>query len=306
MNYLVCFGTSKQISKQLEELSSFLYLKHKDLKFTLILITNEKFSDSLYSNINDVIIIDSNPYFFNLDLLYQFFNNKDIELILFASGNYQAMYATKLAFRFNFFNANAIIDFNDQELCLERYVYANNLIQVEQYTFPAIFTIAKGYSTLYPEKTIEKVEITKEDLLNEIDYKILKTQDGYSLENAEDVIILGKGILNFKNVELTLDLSEKLNFDYGATRPVCYNGWIDLNRLVGVSGSVLKANNLLCLGVRGAAALTYSIKNVKNVIAVNTDTSAPIFQYSDVGVNMDAATFVKILNEIVSEKNGKN
>ena len=79
-------------------------------------------------------------------------------------------------------------------------------------------------------------------------------------------------------------LAEALGGELAASRPICDNGWLPMERQVGSSGQTVAPKLYLALGISGAIQHIVGMKGARTIIAINKDSEAPIFEVSDIGV----------------------
>jgi electron transfer flavoprotein alpha subunit len=118
-----------------------------------------------------------------------------------------------------------------------------------------------------------------------------------SLEDADVVLVGGKGLGSRENFEMLLELARLLGGDVGATRPVILSGWADEGRLLGQTGKSVKPKLLITAGTSGAVQYTTGIQGAETIIAINRDPHAPIFKIADLGLVGDAKTVLSLVLE---------
>lgn len=116
------------------------------------------------------------------------------------------------------------------------------------------------------------------------------------LSHAEKVVVAGLGCKG--NLELPRKLSEEINAELGVSRPVADRHIYDKEHVVGSTGSSLNAKLAIVMGVSGASHFISGIRDVKTVIAINTDPKSQIFKQADYCVNAD---MFEILPYLMSE-----
>ncbi len=103
--------------------------------------------------------------------------------------------------------------------------------------------------------------------------------------SAADVIVaVGRGIGKKENLVLVQDLAKMLGGVVGASRPITDAEWLPKSRQIGQSGKTIKAKLYIGCGISGAMQHVAGMKDSGLIIAINTDPSAPIFEYAHYGV----------------------
>jgi electron transfer flavoprotein alpha subunit len=121
------------------------------------------------------------------------------------------------------------------------------------------------------------------------------------LSKAERIVTVGRGIKSPENLKLAEELAGLLNAEIGASRPVCDEGWLPIDRQIGSSGQTVAPRLYLALGVSGAIQHLVGMKNSQVIVAINKDSSAPIFDVADYGVVGDLFEVVPALIEKLKE-----
>ncbi len=107
---------------------------------------------------------------------------------------------------------------------------------------------------------------------------------GVDLTSAERIVSVGRGIKEPDNIALAEKLAGLLRAELAASRPICDNGWLPLDRQVGSSGQTVSPKLYLALGISGAIQHVVGMKGAQTIVAINKDASAPIFEIADYGV----------------------
>ena len=111
-----------------------------------------------------------------------------------------------------------------------------------------------------------------------------EAKQAVDLTQAEIIVSVGRGIKEQKNIELAKQLAEALGGELAASRPICDNGWLPMDRQIGSSGQTVAPKLYLALGISGAIQHIVGMKGARSIVAINKDSEAPIFEISDFAV----------------------
>jgi electron transfer flavoprotein alpha subunit len=115
------------------------------------------------------------------------------------------------------------------------------------------------------------------------------------LTAASRIVSVGRGIKSEENLALVRDLAAALDAEIAASRPICDNGWLPMDRQIGSSGQTVAPSLYLAVGISGAIQHVVGMKNAGTIVAINKDREAPIFDLADVGVVGDLFEVVPAL-----------
>ena len=116
---------------------------------------------------------------------------------------------------------------------------------------------------------------------------------------APMIVSVGRGIGEEANIGMVKELADALGAELAASRPICDNGWLPMERQVGSSGQTVSPKPYLAVGISGAIQHLVGMKGSKSVIAINKDENAPIFEVADFGVVGDLFEIVPELTKAV-------
>jgi electron transfer flavoprotein alpha subunit len=132
-----------------------------------------------------------------------------------------------------------------------------------------------------------------------------EAKQAVDLTQAEIIVAVGRGIKAPENLELVRKLAEVLGAEIGASRPICDNGWLPMDRQIGSSGQTVAPKLYIGLGVSGAIQHQVGMKGSRTVVAVNKDKEAPIFEVAAYGIIGDLFEVVPpLIEEIKKVKAG--
>lgn len=124
------------------------------------------------------------------------------------------------------------------------------------------------------------------------------------LTAAERIVAVGRGIQEEGNLELARELAAALDAELAASRPICDNGWLPMERQVGSSGQTVAPKLYLALGISGAIQHIVGMKGSGCIVAINRDPKAPIFEIADYALVGDLFEIAPALIEALRKQSG--
>jgi len=124
------------------------------------------------------------------------------------------------------------------------------------------------------------------------------------LGSAPLIVSVGRGIREESNLPIVQDLAAALGAELAASRPICDNGWLPMERQVGSSGQTVAPKLYLAVGISGAIQHLVGMKGSQCIVAINKDPEAPIFEVADYGIAGDLFEVVPALTEALKENAG--
>jgi electron transfer flavoprotein alpha subunit len=107
------------------------------------------------------------------------------------------------------------------------------------------------------------------------------------LTQAERIVAVGRGIKAQEHVALAEQLAAAFGAELAASRPICDNGWLPMERQIGSSGQTVAPKLYVAAGISGAIQHLVGMKGSRTIVAINKDADAPIFEVADYGIQGD-------------------
>ena len=125
-----------------------------------------------------------------------------------------------------------------------------------------------------------------------------------NIEDADILVGGGRGLGKKENFDLAEQLAESMGGAVAATRAVVDAGWYPYAAQIGQTGKTVAPKVYLALGISGAIQHKVGMQNSENILAINKDQNAPIFEFCDLGVVGDLHKIVPKLTEAIKAKKG--
>jgi electron transfer flavoprotein alpha subunit len=154
-----------------------------------------------------------------------------------------------------------------------------------------------------PVETV-KVDVPDGLVRNKPQEVFQEAKQAVDLTQADIIVSVGRGIKEQKNIEMAKQLADALGGELAASRPICDNGWLPMDRQIGSSGQTVAPKLYLALGISGAIQHIVGMKGAKSIVAINKDSEAPIFEIADYAVVGNLFDIVPALIEEVKKAKG--
>ena len=125
-----------------------------------------------------------------------------------------------------------------------------------------------------------------------------------NIEDADILVGGGRGLGEAANFNLAEELAHALGGAVAATRAVVDAGWYPYSAQIGQTGKTVAPKLYLAAGISGAIQHKVGMQSSENILAINKDPNAPIFEFSDLGVVGDLHKILPKLTEAVKAKKG--
>src|SRR5215212_1579329 len=125
-----------------------------------------------------------------------------------------------------------------------------------------------------------------------------------NIEDADILVGGGRGLGAKEGFELAEELAESMGGAVAVTRAVVDAGWYPYAAQIGQTGKTVAPKLYLAAGVSGAIQHKVGMQSSENIVAINKDQNAPIFEFSDLGIVGDLNKILPKLTEAVKAKKG--
>jgi electron transfer flavoprotein alpha subunit len=122
-----------------------------------------------------------------------------------------------------------------------------------------------------------------------------EAKQAVDLGQAERIVAVGRGIKSQEHLPLVQKLAAAIGAEVAASRPICDNGWLPMDRQIGSSGQTVAPKLYVALGISGAIQHLVGMKGSRTIVAINKDRDAPIFEVADYGIIGDLFEIVPAL-----------
>jgi len=128
-----------------------------------------------------------------------------------------------------------------------------------------------------------------------------EAKSAVDLTQAPLIVAIGRGIKGPENISQAEAVAKALGAEIAASRPICDEGWLPMERQIGSSGQTVAPKLYLALGISGAIQHVVGMKGSRTIVAINKDQNAPIFEIADYGVVGDIFELMPALAEALEK-----
>jgi electron transfer flavoprotein alpha subunit len=198
----------------------------------------------------------------------------------------------------------------DGKLVAERPILGDSKISVSHYRGDLGIIIGRinAFEIKQSDGTAEVVDVDVEYSPFSNQAKMLQRGEqrgaDVDIEGADILVAGGRGLGKAEGFELAENLAKAFggNSAVAATRAVVDAGWYPYAAQIGQTGKTVSPKLYLAAGISGAIQHKVGMQSSENIVAINKDANAPIFEFSDLGIVGDLNKILPKLTEAIKAK----
>ncbi len=194
----------------------------------------------------------------------------------------------------------AAIDEADGCVSVKRNLYGGSVVEELQLALPAVVTVPSGLGEpASGDPPLEAVSIEGDGRIQVLEETPIE-KTGINLKEAKAIVGVGMGFKQKEDLILAEDLAEGMGAGIGCSRALVEERhWLASDQYIGLSGLSVTPDVYVAVGISGQVQHVAGIRGAKIIVAINTDTNAPIFNAADYAVIGDLYQFLPQLAKAV-------
>lgn len=142
---------------------------------------------------------------------------------------------------------------------------------------------------------VDHIDFDSNISLKSVDHK----EANIDISEAEVIVACGRPFKTKESLEMAYELADLLGGKVAVTRPLIEAGLVDPRRQIGLSGRTVAPKLIINLGISGAVQYTAGMNGSEQIITINSDPHASIFDISHYGIVGDVFKVVpKLIEQI--------
>ena len=142
---------------------------------------------------------------------------------------------------------------------------------------------------------VVNLEIGDEQLVSNIEVlSFIDKPKDIDIAESDVIVAIGRGAMSETMRQMATELADLLGGTLACTRPLVEGNILDAKHQIGLSGRTVKPKFIICLGISGSVQFAAGMKASDCIVAINTDSTAAIFDVAHYGIVGD-------VNEIVPQ-----
>jgi electron transfer flavoprotein alpha subunit len=177
---------------------------------------------------------------------------------------------------------------------------------------PHVMPMPKRDNACIGQIVQESLPLDEKDILVKV-LEIIDDRKGagdVDIAGADVIVAGGRGMLSKENFKILQELADELGGVVAGSRSTIEAGWLPVERQVGQTGKTVRPKIYFACGISGAIQHLVGMQDSDVIIAVNRDSSAPIFEVATYGIVGDVFQVIPAItgriHELRSQRHAKN
>jgi len=129
--------------------------------------------------------------------------------------------------------------------------------------------------------------------------------DAKAISQAQVIVSVGNGIKDGEHLDLIYKLADLFHRSAVAgSRIVCDKGLLAYGQQVGITRAVVSPRLYIACGIFGSSQHLAGMSNSEFIVAINTNSKAPIMNMADVCIVEDITRFIPIFIDVFNKQPG--
>lgn len=134
--------------------------------------------------------------------------------------------------------------------------------------------------------------------------EVKQKEKSLEINEASVLVAVGRPFKNEKDFEMAGELANLLGGVVACSRPIVESGYKDAKFQIGLSGKTVAPKLIITLGISGAVQFVAGMNGSEQIIAINSDPNAPIFNIAHYGLVGDMFEIVPRLIANIKNQRG--
>lgn len=163
--------------------------------------------------------------------------------------------------------------------------------------FSAPEKVLKPFGTVHFAEVTDGMVSSKTEVISVTE----KTRQS-DISDAEILVACGRGFTKEADLEMATELARLLGAELACTRPLVEAGWMDARKQIGLSGRTVKPKLIIAIGISGSVQFVAGMNGADQIVAINADPNAAIFDIAHVGLVGNLYEIIPSLIEKIREE----
>lgn len=172
---------------------------------------------------------------------------------------------------------------------------------------PSIVALRPGVAQPLPPDSSRRGAITRSQIAATAPNRVMAIEHVAAHPSSADIrhlpklIAGGRGVGSRAGFERLGRIAARLGAGVAASRMAVDLGWIEYDRQVGQTGKSVKPELYIACGISGASHHLEGMSDSRHIIAINTDSQAPLFAKAHLGIQADLHLVLEQLEHLLEQ-----